>query len=918
MALVATLGWNQKGYRCELFGIRISSALRGMVYCKSLLLSKESLQKVTTGRVFDLISNDVKRIENLTFVYFFGFPFNFIENVVMVLLLHYWIGWQAITGAMFLFLLVPYFAGLSYASAAVRLRTAAVSDRRISLMNQVVATIRAIKAHVWGDEYRGRIQDIRRDEINTVHEKNVLHSTVDGLIFSASTMTTLVSILAMLLTGQTITPVNVFMLLSYVGILRRNTCNEMAHAFLVTHDTYVSLGRIENFLLLDELSRNFEDEPEKNRYSPDISSVKRQKNADHVLPAYEIKDSYTSSSLRVSNLTYKGTDREHEFILQDIDFVAPSESLTVIAGPVGSGKSTLLSAIAGEISVTRGKITKEGTIIHLPQTAWVFSGTLRENILFGQPYEESKYAVTIDACALQKDIQRFPKGDLTVVGERGELLSGGQQARVSLARAVYADGDIYLLDNPLCAVDSKVGQHIFEKCIKDLLCNKTRILTSHQEQHIKDADEVIVLDKGRVLGKGRCTDLQGKGIIISTINPVYKASLHEITDLMESFGWNKDEILEDGDECSKLASQPCEGKSLNITEEDRAVGVVTFKLYWEYLRSGLHPLVIIAVLCFCIIAQAVIVAPDLWLPFFIKQTLEEQRNKTNLIIYGILVAGCFIFAIARAYGLLLVFLKCAKRLHDKMVVAILHAPVLFFDSNPAGRILNRFSNDIDCVDEHLPREFLLALEYFLLMCTAVFIPIAANPWLLFVIIPLTGLYVYISKYYLKTSQELKRLESICRSPVFSHFSETIKGLSTIRTRGRQSDFMDTFYRHQDVHNQSCVFMRACGRWLAVRLDVLAVLLVGAVALGAVLTAQNAAFAGLSFVYAIQSITLLQYFLRTSSDVENYMTSVERVITYTKLDSEPGYKVERLPPENWPMEGSLTFRDVQGSHLSWQL
>lgn len=211
---------------------------------------------------------------------------------------------------------------------------------------------------------------------------------------------------------------------------------------------------------------------------------------------------------------------------------------------------------------------------------------------------------------------------------------------------------------------------------------------------------------------------------------------------------------------------------------------------------------------FCMASiSVVIVAPDLWLSFLIKQTLEEQRNKTNLIIYGSLVAGCFIFAIARAYGLLLVSLKCAMHLHDKMVVAILQAPVLFFDSNPAGRILNRFSNDIDCIDEHLPREFLLAVEYFLLMCTAVFIPIAANLWLLFVIIPLTGLYVYISKYYLKTSRELKRLESIYRSPVFSHFSETIKGLSTIQTRGRQSDFMDTFYRYlvTRLFRRNCIF-----------------------------------------------------------------------------------------------------------------
>ena len=185
----------------------------------------------------------------------------------------------------------------------------------------------------------------------------------------------------------------------------------------------------------------------------------------------------------------------------------------------------------------------------------------------------------------------------------------------------------------------------------------------------------------------------------------------------------------------------------------------------------------------------------MWLSFLTIQNPEDRKDKTNLTIYGSLVGACFIFAIVRAYVFLQVSLRCAERLHDKMVVAILQAPVLFFDSNPAGRILNRFSNDIGCVDELLPKTFLGAVEMLLLMFTAVFIPIATNVWLLFAVVPLTGLVVYISKYYLKTSRELKRLESICRSPVFAHISETLIGLDTIRTRGRQSHFLDAFCRY---------------------------------------------------------------------------------------------------------------------------
>jgi len=234
-----------------------------------------------------------------------------------------------------------------------------------------------------------------------------------------------------------------------------------------------------------------------------------------------------------------------------------------------------------------------------------------------------------------------------------------------------------------------------------------------------------------------------------------------------------------------------------------------------------------------------IVSPDVWLSLLTRKSPDDQRDKTNLAIYGCLVGASFVFAILRAYGFLLVSLRCSERLHDKMVVAILQTPVLFFDSNPVGRILNRFSKDIGCVDELLPKTFLFSIQLVLLVIASILVPVVTNPWLLLVVVPTIVTVVYISKYYLKTARELKRLESICRSPVFSHLSETLNGLDTIRTRGRQKDFVDQFYRYQDVHNQSNIMVMASGRWLGVRLDLLASLLIGSVALAAVFMSQDA-------------------------------------------------------------------------------
>ena len=255
---------------------------------------------------------------------------------------------------------------------------------------------------------------------------------------------------------------------------------------------------------------------------PSISKAQCTQDTDKT----SLKDPETQKTLCVSHLTYKELQRKDEFILQDIGFTTTSGSLTVVTGPVGSGKSTLLSAIAGEISDTSGIITCPETVVFVPQVAWVFSGTLRENILFGQPYDEQRYTRIIKACSLMEDIQQFPNGDQTTVGERGVVLSGGQLARVSLARAVYVDADLYLLDDPLSAVDVKVGQQIFEKCIKDL-GSKTRLLATHQEQHMKEAHQVIVLYKGRVLGKGKFTELQEKGILSQTVDPLYQKVLKD-------------------------------------------------------------------------------------------------------------------------------------------------------------------------------------------------------------------------------------------------------------------------------------------------------------------------------------------------------------------------------------------------------
>ena len=361
----------------------------------------------------------------------------------------------------------------------------------------------------------------------------------------------------------------------------------LSNFFLLSYDAYVSLSRIQDFLHLNNLP-------------PANATENQREETEKVIFPSIVAELTEPTVLRVRNLTIRRQlDQKDESVLQGISFTSREGSLTAITGPVGSGKSTLLSAIAGEIADKNGAITCKGTVVYVPQIAWIFSGTIRENILFGEQYEKFKYDRVIEACALTQDIQGFPDCDQTIVGERGAVLSGGQRARVNLARAVYTEADLYLLDDPLTAVDFKVGHHIFIECIKGLLGEKTRLITSHQERIMREADDVIVLSKGRMLGKGSFTELKENGILNTTVDSLYEQVKESDDGIGKEFESEQENQIAD----LKGTTAPHNVEGLQLSEEDRAIGVVSPKLYWNYFRSGVPLLVIIAGICFCFITQ---------------------------------------------------------------------------------------------------------------------------------------------------------------------------------------------------------------------------------------------------------------------------------------------------------------------------
>ena len=480
--------------------------------------------------------------------------------------------------------------------------------------------------------------------MNIIRHKSILLSCAISLMYSSGLAATFISILTLAFSGYPLTPFVVFTLLSIINVLRNSALRSIGEGSQFIYEAYVSFARIQEFLLLPNAYCTTNNKPAINASgntllgkkcfeTERIEGLKEIKDAD--IPDNKIQGygSFGATNLGLSQedeqiqttadakcpnkakritLTNLTSKRDDQYIsLKSIKFEEQDQNLIIITGPVGSGKSTLLSLIAGEMPVTEGNIQCCGAVAYVPQMPWVFSGTLRENILFGRPFDLDKYIRTIRACALEEDIEGFPDKDQVIVGERGDTLSGGQQVRISLARAVYADCDIYLLDNPLAALDMNVSNHIFKHCILGLLSNKVRLMVSHQESHMKLANKVIVLHNGSMIDKGTFVELNEKETLKEILEPYNNAEKKSFQEQMPTTKV----------QCSHNKMI----KSMGIPDEDRAIGAVSFKLYWDYLTAGAHPITLAGLLFI----------------FLFCQGKALYQNTTDFTLYGVPLTRLF-------------------------------------------------------------------------------------------------------------------------------------------------------------------------------------------------------------------------------------------------------------------------------------
>uniref|UniRef100_A0A671RW81 Multidrug resistance-associated protein 4 n=1 Tax=Sinocyclocheilus anshuiensis TaxID=1608454 RepID=A0A671RW81_9TELE len=906
-------------YHVQRAGMKIRIAMCHMIYRKALCLSATAMGQTTTGQIVNLLSNDVNKFDELTIFlhYLWMGP---LQAAAVIGLLWQEIGASCLAGMAVLIFLMPLQTMFGKLFSKYRSKTAAFTDSRIRTMNEVVSGIRIIKMYAWEKPFAALVNDVRRKEISKIMSSSYLRGLNMASFFMANKIILFVTFTVYVLVGNKISASRVFVVVSLYSAIRLTVTLFFPAAIEKVSESAISIRRIKKFLLLDELVKS------------------------HVPLTQEDKK---EASVEIQDLICYWDKSIDAPTLQNVSFTVKPGQLLAVIGPVGAGKVSHIKLILSFHFSSFGVVKVKGELTYASQQPWVFPGTIRSNILFGKELQPQRYESVLRACALKRDMELLPDGDLTVIGDRGATLSGGQKARVNLARAVYQDAYIYLLDDPLSAVDAEVGRHLFEQCICGILKDKPRILVTHQLQYLKAANQILVLKEGHMVARGTYSELLRSGVDFTSLlkkdeeeegeKGEAPRSPRSRTLSQNSVRSHSSSVLSVKNESNQLPVEPVH----TVAEETRTEGTIGLHMYWKYFRAGANVLMLILLVLLNLLAQTFYILHDWWLSYWATEqekldfsssnisstigtngtfgtnTTQELNLDFYLGIYAGLTGATVIFSFMRFLIMFNALVNSAETLHNRMFNSILRTPVRFFDINPIGRILNRFAKDIGHLDSLLPWTFVDFIQVFLQIIGVIAVASSVIPWILIPVIPLLIAFLFLRRYFLRTSRDVKRIESTTRSPVFSHLSSSLQGLWTIRAFKAEERFQQTFDAHQDLHSEAWFLFLTTSRWFAVRLDGMCSVFVTITAFGCLLLkdSMKAGDVGLALSYAITLMGMFQWGVRQSAEVENLMTSVERVVEYTELESEAPWETQKRPPPDWPNRGLITFDRVNFSYSS---
>uniref|UniRef100_A0A4W4G3P0 ABC-type glutathione-S-conjugate transporter n=1 Tax=Electrophorus electricus TaxID=8005 RepID=A0A4W4G3P0_ELEEL len=906
---------HQYMYTCFTVGMRVKTAIMGLIYRKTLIINSAARRACTVGEIVNLVSADTQKLMDFV-VYFNAVWLAPIEIGLCLFFLWQRLGPSALAGIATVILIFPLNGLIAKMRSKLQVQMKYM-DGRIKLMNEILNGIKILKFYAWEKAFQEKVLAYREEELKALKKSQILYS-ISIASFNSSTF-----LIAFAMFGV------------YVLTDEKNV--------LDAQKVFVSMALI-NILKtpLSQLPFAMSSTMQCSRWC--IVSVLYCYNND-VYRCFQHTFAFPldGTSVVIKNGTFSWS-RDGPPCLKRVNVEVPHGSVVAVVGHVGSGKSSLLSAMLGETEKRSGHVTVKGSVAYVPQQAWIQNTTLRENIVFGQERRESWYHRVLEACALLPDLDVLPGGDATEIGEKGLNLSGGQKQRVSLARAVYRTADVYLLDDPLSAVDPHVGQHIFHKVIgpKGILRDKTRVLVTHALSFLPQVDLILVMVDGEITETGSYAELLGRQ--------------GAFADFVKTFAGNerRESITFRGERSRRRLNFPacvlCSGDMVGasiptvetladseqnqdpeelgkLTEADEArTGRVKLDMYVEYFRT-IGPALIVPIIFLYAFQQAASLGYNYWLRLWaddpvVNGTQTDADAKLAVFCALGFAQGSAIFGTTVAISL--GGIMASRHLHLDLLNNVLRSPMQFFERTPSGNLLNCFSKEVDAIDCMIPEGFKMMLGYVFKMLEVATIVLMASPLAGFVILPLTLFYTFIQSFYVATSCQLRRLESVSRSPIYTHFNETVQGASVIRAFRVQPRFILQANSRVD-HNQTAYFPRfVATRWLAVNLEFLGNVLVLAAAIFSVTgrATLSPGIVGLAVSHSLQVTGILSWIVRAWTDVENNIVSVERVKEYSETPKEAAWTTENRPlPSAWPQTGTIEFQEYGLQYrkgLDWAL
>ncbi|KAK9542217.1 hypothetical protein VZT92_000096 [Zoarces viviparus] len=921
--------------------VRLKGAFSSVAFQKVISLRVHS--DISMGEMIGVLTNDGHKLFEaaLSGSFVLSTPVLFIVCIVYAC---YILGYTALIGVCTYLIVIPVQFGLAKLMNKFRWNTVLITDSRVRTMNEILNSIKLIKMYAWEDSFEEKITGLRKDEKKELRKVSYVqnaNTSITSIIPSFSIILTFLvhtSLSMKLNTTDAFTTIAIFNALRFCLDIMPMSAKVLAEAA-------VSVKRLKRILLIQN--------PEPyliQRKDSDSAIVMKNASLSWNKPANQ-PDSPPSSSVngqkghKVEETCQNGKS-ETLPTLRNISFTLPKGSLLGICGNVGSGKTSLISSILEQMHLLQGSLTAEGTFAYVSQQAWIFHGTVQENILMGEPLDQSKYSRVVDVCSLRADLDVLPHGDQTEIGERGLNLSGGQKQRISLARAVYSDKDIFLLDDPLAAVDAHVGKHIFEECIKKELRGKSIILITHQLQYLEFCDDIMLLDDGEVQEAGTHQHLMTANARYAQLianyqmepedeeeeaSPREAAQLREMERRQSTGGGLVNPAFDMSDEKDDgmTTNQRSPVDDQLVSQESTTQGGVSWRVYQQYCKAAGGYTVSFLTFLNLVLMIGTTSFSNWWLSIWLGQGDGSSDNTTSnqgdisqnphlhfyQSVYGLLVVVMVTLAVIKCFFYTRVTLNAATKLHDTMFKKIFSSPMSFFDTTPTGRILNRFSKDQEEVDAVLPLIIDPFLQFALLSTFTVITISVVLPPILAAVVLIGALFTLALFIFRRSIRQMKRVENISRSPCISLTTSTLQGLSTIHAYNIRDRHIELFKSLSDINSNNSLLFLSGTRWLAFCLDFMALTMTLLVSLFVVLSSNDVispSLKGLALCSTMELTGLLQYAVRLASEVEARFNSVERLqeyITGCKPEA-PGPIKEARVPEDWPKSGSITFQDYK--------